>query len=422
MWTIRRLFPLICAGLLGPVVVVVVAQDYAQAGALAKNGRWEIGVLLDPSVSRDSAVNISHYSLGEGRALEAIRYVALNHSVVLTASSLETNTSYSLSITNLTTLSGQLLPPLSLPFTAKPASWDGVGGRELGFDSDAVAVGETGFDLVSGGVQFWERYDESTFVFEQVTGDFDKRIRVEMQEPSSEAARAGLMVREAVDAGRPRPSDPFDPAAAFSRYLQIHVNPVATAIPNGSGGTLPGLNSHQANFRPFLGGIGSPNFDATENPALLENAAPAYPQAWLRLKRAGDAFHVFRGTDGTNWIQLGTFTFPRADAAGQAVAPFASTVLIGPNYSPEVGNIPEGAGTRRAFLARFRDYSDASGEVQSAPTLKIVSLGEEIEISWNGGGTLQTSMNLKDWTELPVPSPVRTIPVRRQQFFRVRVP
>jgi len=399
------------------------AADYAQAGALARNGKWEVGVVFDPAVTRNSAVNIANYRVSGGQEIESLRYVLLNHSVVLTVPGLLANASYSVTLTNLQNTSGQTLPALGLGFTTRELAWAAVGGQELGFAPDAVAVLEDGFDIISGGAEFWSVYDESTFVCERVTGDFDKIVRVLGQEPSSVLARAGLMAREALDEGRARPADPEDPAEAFSRYLQVQVNPVLAVYEDEPGVPLPGNNLHQVNARFFTGGIGSPNFDATENPSIAANAAPAYPEAWLRLRRVGQTFHAYRGTNATNWIQLGSFIFPTRDANGNAVPPFPETVFVGPNYSPETANIPESSRARRAFLARFRDYGNGpeagGGEPVEPPALDIRREGDEIVVTWSRGA-IQFSGDLTNWTSVPVVSPLRTIPDKRLQFFRVR--
>ncbi|HTG43109.1 MAG TPA: hypothetical protein VK633_01135, partial [Verrucomicrobiae bacterium] len=223
------------------------AADYAQAGALAKNEKSEIGIVFDATVSLSSALSTANYLLPEKVLIEGLRTESLNNSVILTVSGLASNVTSFVTLTNVQSTTGTTLPPLALSFTTKPMSWAAVGGQELGFVSDAIAVGETGFDLISGGVEMWSTYDESTFAYERINGNFDKRVRILSQEPSSEEARAGLMVREALDEGKPRPADPTNPAEAFSRYLQVQVNPVKTAYTDFSGNVVPGRNQYQVN-------------------------------------------------------------------------------------------------------------------------------------------------------------------------------
>jgi len=239
---------------------------------------------------------------------------------------------------------------------------------------------------------------------------------VDYQDPSSIWARAGLMVRETLDAGKPRPADPFDPADAFSRYLELHVTPVNTAYGD------PASNTHEVNIRYYLGGIGSPN-PPTEQPALTNNAAPAYTNAWLRIKRTGQVFEVYRGTNGMSWEQMGSFTFPTNADNG----PFPQTVFFGPSYSPENGNIPVISGARAAFLAKFRDYGGIGSSVpKEAPPIHITKLATgEIEISWTGQAILQTNTVPlpTGWVDITTASPYRFTPPpgKGAAFFRLRV-
>jgi hypothetical protein len=284
-----------------------------------------------------------------------------------------------------------------------------------------VAVGEAGFDLIGGGVQMRDEYDESTFAFETITGNFDRKVRVAMQENSSFEARAGLMVREVLDAGRPRPGDPGNADEAFSRFIQLHVSPVQTAYTD-RGEPVPAANEHQAIARFYTGGIGSPTFEPTERLSISNNAAPPYTNAWLRIRRVGSTFTLFRGSDGTNWTQLGAYTFPSTDIRG----PLPSTLHVGPNFSPETGNIPLSSGARRAFLAQFRDYGSAGPSLPSdPPVLAIRRVGaSEVEISWAGGGTLETSTTLAPdgWSAVPnATSPHRTAPAGNYRFYRVQL-
>jgi hypothetical protein len=396
----------------------LLAADYAQAGALAKNGGWEISVQFstnNPAVPRSLA--LGNYILPDAAQVSDIREEPLDNAVVLSVTGLATNSSYTITLTNLQTTTGTALPPLALGFKTKTTSWAAVGAQELGFAADALAVGTNAFDLISGGSQMSGEYDESTFVYDAVSGDFDKRVRVPFQEGASDRAKAGLMVRENVDELKPRPLDPTDPQQAFSRYLQVQVNPATTAYTDFDGTPIPGANQYQINVRLLTGG-------ETDNPAPADTNAPAYPNAWLRLKRVGQTFFVFRGNDGTNWVRLGTFTFPATDLDGNPVPPFSTAAFVGPNYSPEAVNIPTSTGVQRAFLAQFRDYSDASGEVEiPQPTLTIAQSGTDIELTWSTG-TLQATTNIagKAWVDLSSALSLKVTPDTHYQFFRARNP
>jgi regulation of enolase protein 1 (concanavalin A-like superfamily) len=394
------------------------SADYAQAGVLAKDGGWELSVLFssqNPAVV--PSLSLENYLLPQAAQFDGIRSEASANAVILSLSGLATNASYVLGVTNLQTVSGAILPGLSLGFTTKPLSWAAVGAQELGFGADALAVGTNGFDLISGGSQMSAEYDESTFVYEKISGDFDRRVRVAFQDGSSAQAKAGLMVRESLDESRTRPLDRTDPQQAFSRYLQIAVNPATTAYTDFDGTPVPGANQYQISVRLLPG-------DDSQNPAAADTNAPPYPNAWMRVKRVGQTFHVFRGSDGTNWVKLGTFTFPTTDADGNAIAPFSARAFVGVNYAPEVANIPISTGEQRAFTAQFRDYGEASGQVDAEqPTLRIAQDGTAVELTWSAG-TLQGSTNLaaNAWADLSTALSLKLPPNHPYQFFRARNP
>ena len=395
------------------------AAERTLAGALAKDGRWEVSIDFPAEVARSSIVQVGNYSFPNADyiSIQRIRYVPLDNAIILTVTGLVTNDLYSVKIENLYDLKGEPLPDVTESFSARAMSWVAVGGQELLYAYDTVSVGGSGFDLISGGSEMRDIYDESTFVFERVEGNFDKKVRVSLQEASSAAARAGLMVREALDEFRRRPADPTNPEEGFSRYMQVHVNPISTALGAAAN------NQHEINIRYFTGGLGGTNLEATVSLPITNNAAPAYTNAWLRLRRVGDTFEAFRGDDGITWTSLGAMTFPTNDASGAPIPEFPYIAYIGVNYAPEIGNIPASSGKRRAFMAQFREYGNVPSIVE--PILSITRIGTAVRIDWEGEGILQSNTNLNtlDWRDLPDRSPV-AVPLERdksQEYFRLRV-
>jgi len=57
------------------------------------------------------------------------------------------------------------------------------------------------------------------------------------------------------------------------------------------------------------------------------SGAVSYPNVWLRMKRVGNAFTMYRSTDGTNWTQFGTTTITMNATiyVGMAVTSFSTT-------------------------------------------------------------------------------------------------
>lgn len=387
------------------------AQDYATLGTLQHGAKFEIGVSFNVQVNRNSALTLENFKLNTGEIVSA-RFVPQNEMVILSAGGLTLNSAYSLTMTNLVDSGGTTLNDLTKEFRTTPFSWVQIGADELGLGSEAVAIGTNGVDLICGGFEMWDRYDESTFAFQQVTGDFDVKVRVDSQDATSFEARAGLMVRESLDEGKTRPANPFDLEQAFSRFIQLHVTPELDS--EGQ----PASNNHQLLIRPYTGGIDSPNFDAMEV-TNYPNSTPTYTNAWLRLKRTGKTFTAFRGEDGLTWTELGTYTFPATDATGHA---FPGTVYVGVNYSPETGNIPEGSGDRTAYMAQFRDFEIISSP--AAPDIAIEKEGSTIRVTWTGTAVLQQNSSLtpNTWADIQgATNPYTPQPQTTIQFFRLRL-
>ena len=137
----------------------------------------------------------------------------------------------------------------------------------MGFGNGVVAVAENGFDVYSDGVGEWGTHDEATLVFEEVTGDFDKKLRVEFQDSSSQS-RAGLIARDVTNIGVDIATQD---AGAAGRYQKVHVNPVTTVM-----GTA-GNNSWEGNRRMVTGGptdtAGGGGTPSTRTPGAACNAS-----------------------------------------------------------------------------------------------------------------------------------------------------
>jgi hypothetical protein len=62
---------------------------------------------------------------------------------------------------------------------------------------------DTGWDLIAGGVDIWEKSDQFHFLYKQVANDFDIAVRVESFTPAHLYSKAGLMIRETLNADSP---------------------------------------------------------------------------------------------------------------------------------------------------------------------------------------------------------------------------
>jgi len=62
---------------------------------------------------------------------------------------------------------------------------------------------ETGWDLIAGGADIWEKSDQFISLYQPLSGDFDIAVRVECFTPAHLYSKAGLMVRETLNADSP---------------------------------------------------------------------------------------------------------------------------------------------------------------------------------------------------------------------------
>ncbi len=177
------------------------------AGALKNQaGTFDVGILFDKPLNWASATAATNYALSTG-TIQAINIMTNSPAVVLTASGLTAGATATATVKSAVDYWGNTMGSTNIEFTVSGMAWGEVGGDETAADPTdypgppnyvggfpagygVVAVGTNGFDLYSDGWAEWNNYDETTFVYEPITGDFDKKLQVVYQDLSSEWARA----------------------------------------------------------------------------------------------------------------------------------------------------------------------------------------------------------------------------------------
>jgi hypothetical protein len=154
------------------------------------------------------------------------------------------------------------------------------------------------YDVAGSGQNIYNNTDGFRFVYKQLAGDFDLKVRVASLTAVQPSTKAGLMARTSLT---------MDSANV-------------TAHASASDG-------YRLSYRSTAGG-------AT---ALKKAGTVTYPNAWVRLKRAGNTFTGYYSADGVNWTAIMSTT--------QAAMP--STLYVGLCVSAV-------SGTETA-LAKFRD-------------------------------------------------------------------
>src|SRR6185436_12730502 len=176
----------------------------------------------------------------------------------------------------------------------------------------AFSSKEGDVDIIAGGADVWGTSDQFHFVYSKQTNDFDVKVKVQRLDPANTWAKAGIMARETLD-----------PASAT---IQSYTTPDQP----------PGTRELENGRRPTTG-------VDTVDWAPSRPRSPL-PDAWVRLKRVGNVFTSYYGTNGLAWtvmagpvtqamtnnLYLGLFTTSH-DAALLTTAEFR-------NFGP-VGNI-----------------------------------------------------------------------------------
>ena len=411
-------------------------------GSLVRSNLVEIGVGYDEDVDGTTAGSAANYTLSKG-TLTGVRYQRFAHSgdagkfvlgptgpfagyaAVLTTSGLVPGDSVTVTVKNVKDLKNNAIGAAgeSKTLSISPKmKWAAMGGTDYiegapnnpeGLNSDAalwpddaVAYSEKDFDLISGGSANWDAYDEATFVYEDVTGDFDKVVRVEYHDPSSQWARAGMCATPSADEGVSRTRVADGGYTMAQRYM-LRANPAVQW--NGTAGN----NQNEADWRDTpggtYGGTGAGN--------------PAYPNAWLRMQRKGQNFTGFYSADGKTWTAYGAHSFGTTD---ESVMP--DKLLVGIYYSPEFGNNGAALGIQHSTVAKFRDYGNFvadGGAGEGSISVSLASDGQ-VRLTYQNG-RLQMATQLApsaNWTDVAgAASPYQVNPSNAPvQFYRVVSP
>ncbi len=340
-------------------------------------GGMEVGVIFDENLTEASATQVSKYSLDSG-TVTAARFVSnssgtdtIEQGVILTVTGITPGNNYTLTVNGVSDIKGNAMTTAQqVPFTASSFSWVSIG-TVADFKPEAIATGTNDFNLVSGGNAYWGTEDDITMVYEEVSGDFDKKARIEFNDPSSTWARSGISARESLNNGAPTTDlSGENPASRYQMVISDPATQYDGAVANNSYETNRRMNSGEATSSSNAGGRASDN----------------YPNSYVRLKRVGQIISMFYGNNGSHWIPLGStdFTDPTLNVDGED--PLPDKLFVGPTFGSENGNIPEDSMKRALWATRFREYGNALS-AQKARGQQTASIGLNVGSS-EAGATL----------------------------------
>lgn len=175
-----------------------------------------------------------------------------------------------------------------------PAPWQA---QDIGNPAIAGSASEsTGtFTVAGAGVDIWDTSDQFQYAYQLFTGDGEIVAKVNSLTPTNDWSKAGVMLRETLDAN--------------ARHALIHISPA---------------NGVRFLRRSTTGGT------TTSTPGAGVTAP-----YWVRLVRRGDTFEGYASPDGTTWTLVGSATIAMNSTvyAGLAVGSVDATAAATGTFS-----------------------------------------------------------------------------------------
>jgi hypothetical protein len=150
-----------------------------------------------------------------------------------------------------------------------PISWNDadIGGPtypgSVSYDHGVFTVDASGYDI-------WNNFDQLHYVYQTLGGDGTIVARVDSVQYTDYWAKAGVMMRQSLDADSPYAFMFVSPGAATNFQYRVA----------------------QGNYSGWNGNLG------------------AYAPEWVKLVRTGDVMTGYASPDGTNWSAVGSITVP----------------------------------------------------------------------------------------------------------------
>lgn len=263
-----------------------------------------VTVSFSKRVVQPSATTIGNYGINNGVTVNSAQYGQSPNSntIILGTSLLLPSTTYTLTVNNVRdSINQSIATDSQTNFTVLSFSQTTIGNVQPATTVTPVAGG---FDITAGGTNIGGASDQFAFNYQQVTGDFDYKVRLASVSLADTWSQAGLMARDTLAANSPFAASVATPSAAGA-YFSSRATVGAAAV--NAGGF--GVN---------------------------------YPNTWLRLRRVGSTFTGYASLDGSLWVQLSS-----------AAINMQSTIYIGMSVSSRTNGV--------ATTAQFRDFQPVVG-------------------------------------------------------------
>jgi hypothetical protein len=278
----------------------------------------------------------------------------------------------------------------------------GTIGVDPAYPSSIWVTGGGGYIISAQGSDIWDTHDGFNFTWELKTNDFDVVVRGVSTTHTSQWAKMGLMVRETLDLSSRNWNIINDPASADG------IN-----APDGSG---LGANTIECNTRQTAGaasgGWGN----------LAGGSVPAYPNAWVRLKRTANLLEAFRSVNGLSWTRMAAY-----DTGTNVNGALPSAVYVGLCTTAHNNDAFGGPPPPPFKYYNTVEYANYTSSYVPPAQLTAVISGANVIVSWAPtGGHLEASPAISgpgvNWQPVGGGNPA-TVPIGPgSRFFRVKNP
>jgi hypothetical protein len=309
-----------------------------------------IGIQYNQTMDAASVTNTANYTaVSNGRTVTKVQLRPDGQTVLLTLSGTLAGPTFSVTINNVkgfanNPIASNTLATGNVLFTQLTAIDIGVATSaappgvvqtntspytnvtfNLNYSGSTVMATDGVFQVVASGSGSTINQDGVNYIYEQKSGDFDVKVRVERIDASDAQAKAGLMARADLTPG--------------SVNFMISAGPPAVAATDGSGTGYNGITllRRQTNNSPISAWGNNPN------PPVQGSGTTMYP-IWLRLRRTGNNVYSYTGADGTNWHLCGYGT------AATAALGWPNTVYVGMATTANTNGL--------YTLAQYSQYGD----------------------------------------------------------------
>jgi len=402
-----------------PAVLTVVTDTVPPllnyAATLVNSNQDPVQIIVDVTFNKylDSvtATNAANYTVAGATVLKAT--LQSNHRTVELLLNQAPTLPLNVTVNNVKDVSGNAIAPNSTtPINPVQLTFQDIGnvGNAASFGSAGIdpaypsivsVTATNGFLVSAEGSDIFGLADGFDFGWELKTNDFDVAVRVVRNGHASNFAKAGLMVREALTAGSRNWSVINDPASADG-----------IQAPDNSGF---GANNIECNMRA-TNGVGTISWKTNTSTTI-----PAYPNAWVRIKRVGNVLTGYSSTNAIDWVSLGAY-----DTTTNANGALPSAVYVGlcttAHNNDSATAVPPPPPYKYYNTVEYADYNSSFVAIAHAQLAASLS-GTNVVISWTPlGGHLETTPALNgpglNWQSLGTANP-STNPITGNQFFRV---